>query len=246
MSAKYSENKLIIEFSQKIFTDLAIYPYTLIRDYQVLGIDEKQLVVLLRIMRPYFQNGQMGILDIAEEFQVSEDEARIIILPFVDRKLLEMPKNSQTITCNGMLNNFYEDWISNKRRGQKSEQKQTQAYAGLSPENRELIQNLTKLFHAFEQELGKNLTPIQSEEIRSWLEQDKLNPELVEEALKRAVLQDKRTFAYIKSILRRWNDAGFTTLAEVMAKDQKTAPASGNSKTAAKPKSVYDGIYDKY
>lgn len=248
MSGKYSENKLVIEFTQNMYAETVVFPYALIRDYQVLDIDEKQLAVLLRIMRPYFQQGQMTLLDIAEEFAVNEDEAHVLVLPFIDRKLLELSKNSGQITCNGMMDAFYENWISNKRRVRKSENKGSEAYTGISPENRELIRNLTHLFHVFEQEIGKNLTPLQSEEIRSWLEQDKIAPELIEEALKRAVMQEKRTFAYIKSILRRWNEAGLTTLEDVLEKDKKPQTGGGSAakKTTVKKKSVYDGIYDKY
>lgn len=245
MSNKYSDNKLVTEFSQKIFADLSVYPYMLIRDYQVLGINEKQLVILLRILRPYFHQGELNLLDVAEEFAVSEDEARVLILPFLERRLLEIVKSSGQITCNGMLNSFYESWISQKRKGRRRKDAKERAYSGMSPESRELIRNLTKLFHAFEQELGKNLTPMQSEEIRSWLEIDQMSPELIEEALKRAVLQEKCTFAYIKSILRRWREAGYNTLTEVMEKDQKPS-AAAKTKPEAKRQSVYGGIYDKY
>ena len=75
--------------------------------------------------------------------------------------------------------------------------------------------SLIHIYHSFERELGNTLSPIQSEEIRSWLEQDQMPPELIEEALKRAVLQGKRNFAYIKSILTKWREAGYTTLDEV-------------------------------
>ena len=74
-------------------------------------------------------------------------------------------------------------------------------------------------------------------------------PELIEEALKRAVLQGKRNFAYIKSILTKWREAGYTTLDEVIKNDLKPGK-KGSSKNQSKrgenKKSQYNEIYDKY
>ena len=79
-------------------------------------------------------------------------------------------------------------------------------------------------------------------------------PELIEEALKRAVLQEKRNFAYIKSILANWRQSGYNTLAQVQENDVKpaakakikAAAATGKSAKAKSKKSQYNEIYDKY
>ena len=74
-------------------------------------------------------------------------------------------------------------------------------------------------------------------------------PELIEEALKRAVLQEKRSFAYIKSILAKWREAGYATLEEVLKNDLKPLHkgyAKPQAKRKESKKSQYHEIYDKY
>ena len=88
---------------------------------------------------------------------------------------------------------------------------------------------------------------MQSEEIRSWLEKDGMPAEMIEEALRRSILQEKRSFAYIKSILKKWRDAGYKELREVLENDTKPAKSksrAGKKNTAGKSK--YAEIYDKY
>lgn len=247
MSAKYGHNKIMIEFIQRMLTDTAVYPYALIRDYEALGLDAAQVLLLLRILHPYYSQGELTLADVAAELAVSEDEAKIILLPYFDKQLLEEDQQTHQISCNGIMEVFYEKWISEQR--QKKTSRSGKKAAAPVMIDKELIRNLTRLFHAFEQELGHNLSPIQSEEIRSWLEQDQMPPELIEEALKRAVLQEKRSFAYIKSILAKWREAGYATLEEVLKNDLKPLPkgyAKPQAKRKESKKSQYHEIYDKY
>ena len=64
-------------FAAKISGELATYPYILIKNYQRLGIDEKSLIVLLRILHPYYIKGSLSLDDVTREFSVSADEAKI-------------------------------------------------------------------------------------------------------------------------------------------------------------------------
>ena len=234
---------------QRMMTDIAAYPYALIRDYEVLGLEPAEALLLLRILHPYYSHGSLTLAAVAAEFAVSEDEAKIILAPYCEKQLLEVSPESANITCDGLLQVFDEKWISEERHKKASRSGKKTQNNNAPGIDKELIHNLTHLFHAFEQELGNNLSPIQSEEIRSWLEQDQMAPELIEEALKRAVLQEKRSFAYIKSILAKWREAGYATLDEVLKNDLKPSKrnnATGQGKRGAAKKSQYNEIYDKY
>ena len=233
-------------FAAKISGELATYPYILIKNYQRLGIDEKSLIVLLRILHPYYIKGSLSLDDVTREFSVSADEAKVILKPFLDKRLIEEYENG-LYDCSGVINCYYEDWIAEKRNPQPL---QKAGISGPAPKNNKLISDLAMLYRRFEQELGKNLTPIQSEEIRSWLEDDGLSADMIEEALRRSVLQEKRSFAYIKSILRKWREAGYADLHAVLDNDIKPArregAKTGSHRSSDKRKSQYDIIYDKY
>jgi len=243
-----SQGGQMTEFAMGITREIASYPYILIRDHHRMGIDEKDLVTLLRILHPYFSCGSLTREDVAKEFGVTEDEARVIIMPFLEKGLLEENKKTKLITCGGIFDCYYEDWINSQRisGGSIAEEREL-----LMPEkDRQLIKELAHIYRVFEQEMGRNLTPIQSEEIRSWMEKDDLSADMIEEALRRSVLQEKRTFAYIKSILRKWREAGYASLREVEENDRKPQTAAAVPRKAnAAPKgkkSKYSEVYDKY
>lgn len=58
------------------------------------------------------------------------------------------------------------------------------------------------LYKSFEKEFGRPLSPMEVEQINLW--STRLNPSLVMEALRKAVLMGKHNFKYIDSILLEW------------------------------------------
>lgn len=72
-------------------------------------------------------------------------------------------------------------------------------------------------YQFYEQNGFGTLNPFVAEKIGMWI--DDLNEELVIEALKRAVLNNKRFWNYVESILRGWLNKGLKTLQEVEADD---------------------------
>lgn len=248
MPSKANETKLIIDFTQKALAETASFPYILLRDYATLGVDEKELVTLLRILHPYFTGGQLTLKVIAKEFGVSTEVAKVIIAPFINKGLLQEDDAGKALNCDGIITCFYEHWISSERQNKKAANGEKLLVRQPNDREKALAQNLAKIYHVYEQELGKNLSPLQSEEIRSWLEKDHLSPELIAEALKRAVFQEKRNFAYIRSILKKWREAGFNDLETVLKNDHKPTAASkekGDKKTNAW-RDQYNEIYEKY
>jgi len=247
--SKANESRLIIDFTQKVLAETASFPYIILRDYQALGLDEKELVTLLRILHPYFATGQLTLRAIAKEFAVTADAARVIVAPFINKGLLVEDPEGKCYTCDGIFTCFYERWISCERQNKKAACGNAKSLVRQpSDAERTLAEQLAKVYRMYEQELGRSLSPLQSEEIRSWLEKDQLPPELIEEALKRAVFQEKRNFAYIRSILKKWRDAGFTDLATVLQNDRKPA-AAGKEKSVKQQdakRAHYNEIYEKY
>ncbi|MCR5373644.1 MAG: DnaD domain protein [Solobacterium sp.] len=244
MTAVKNDINCNLDFAVRIMGELASYPYVIIKDYRRMGINEKELAVLLRILHPYFAKGKLTLGDVASEFGVTDEEAKVILQPFLDKGLLKSGSR-KSYSCEGVLNCYYEEWICEQRKPKT----QTGAVrsAGNCEAEKQLIRDLAGLYRRFEQELGKNLTPMQSEEIRSWLEKDGMPAEMIEEALRRSILQEKRSFAYIKSILKKWRDAGYKELREVLENDTKPAKSksrAGKKNTAGKSK--YAEIYDKY
>lgn len=73
---------------------------------------------------------------------------------------------------------------------------------------------LKELVSAFEAEMGI-ISPVQVEELRMWLFEDKYDLLLIKQALKEAVLNRKVSLNYIKAILRNWKNDGIRSIQEV-------------------------------
>jgi len=70
------------------------------------------------------------------------------------------------------------------------------------------------LMRGFEQEFGRPLSPMEIEQINKWGE--KYKPEIVQEALRRAVASGILRLRYIDGILLSWEKAGLKTLREIV------------------------------
>ncbi len=71
-----------------------------------------------------------------------------------------------------------------------------------------------ELFDNLQQCLGRMVTPFEIEDINKWID-DGLPAEVINEALKEAVLENKINFKYINTILRRYIKSGINTLEKV-------------------------------
>jgi len=85
------------------------------------------------------------------------------------------------------------------------------------------------LFLKFEQEFSRPLSPIEIETIFGW--EQNHPPELVLEALKRAVMHGKLNIRYIDRILMDWEKSNVLTLLEVKRRDQEFAAKRKGEKT---------------
>jgi DnaD/phage-associated family protein len=109
--------------------------------------------------------------------------------------------NQLTTKCqtNGCIG---EDRIGEDRRGEVREEKQPTTTPPLN-------QDLVNLYQSFEAEIGRPLSPLQTQDLQYMLED--FNADVILEALKEAVSQGKANFAYIKAILNRWKQDNLMT-----------------------------------
>jgi DNA replication protein len=88
---------------------------------------------------------------------------------------------------------------------------------------------LAQYYSVFEMEFGRPLSPIEIERISRWV--DNYKPELIQEALSRAVLMGKRNFRYIDTILLDWSKNNLNSIEAIAENDldyQKKRPVRHN------------------
>ena len=93
-----------------------------------------------------------------------------------------------------------------------------------APEQKANEGQLQELATAFEAEMGV-ISPIQLEELRSWLEEDKYDSRLILAALKEAALNRKVSLSYIRAILRNWRSDGIMTTQDIKEREALRNPA---------------------
>ena len=86
------------------------------------------------------------------------------------------------------------------------------------PINKEI---LSQLYQTFEKEFGRLLSPMEISQIAEWYQADGYSPELIFEALKRAVLRNILNFKYIDSILRDWSRNNIKTVKQALIYEEK-------------------------
>ena len=86
------------------------------------------------------------------------------------------------------------------------------------------------IFNIFENELARPLSPMEMDTILGW--QIDHSDDLIREALNRAVLNDKRNFAYIRGILNDWLSNNVKTLDDVRKRDKERDQKKGSTKNA--------------
>ncbi|RHW45973.1 DNA replication protein DnaD [Bombilactobacillus bombi] len=114
-----------------------------------------------------------------------------------------------------------------KIQSQTSENHKFQDYYDLSPVY-EALQNLQEsskpaqkddaaqtIFQKIEVEFGRPLSPIERQTIQEWLTQDNYSPEIINLALKEAVLNQVYSLKYIDRILINWEKQHITTAAQL-------------------------------
>lgn len=74
------------------------------------------------------------------------------------------------------------------------------------------VQNL---FQKIEVEFGRPLSPIERQTIQEWLQEDKYSPEIINLALKEAVLNQVYSLKYMDRILINWEKQHITTAAQL-------------------------------
>ena len=121
-------------------------------------------------------------------------------------------KHNRSVTCNGNVTN-------------SNDNKEKQEQRTINNNNEEIINNnletttTTNIYSNIESNFGRTLSPIEYETIESWL--SSYEEEIINYAVKIAVLSNKKTFNYVNGILRNWKANGYTTLRDIKDHEEK-------------------------
>lgn len=190
-----------------IFKNNLVIPNILLENYSKLNMDEKELIFASYLMS-YEKDIPFDINNFCKALKYDIPSLMSIIASLTDKSLIEV------ITKNE--NNKLKEYIDISLLKNK-------LISLIVLEEQETNNNNndnSKIYKKIEQEFGRTLSPIECETIKYWLD-SKISEELIEEALKEAVLNGVNNLKYIDKILVEWNKKGYKNKLDIKRKKTK-------------------------
>lgn len=194
-------NKNVIE-SLIVVNNHLIIPNYFIRYYKKFDLENNELLMLIYLLNC----NEKLILDnkkISKDLYLEENKVLNIISSLIEKNYIsiEMSKNNGIIEEYISLDLFYEKINSYLIENDKKD-------------------NSSDIYSKFEKEFGRTLSPVEYETISKWIESN-IPLELIEAALKEAILSGVNSIRYIDKILFEWNKKGYKTSSDIINKNKK-------------------------
>lgn len=194
-------NKNVIE-SLMIVNNHLIIPNYFIKYYKKFDLENNELLMLIYLLNC----NEKLILDnkkISKDLYLEENEVLNIISSLIEKNYIsiEMSKNNGIIEEYISLDLFYEKINSYLIENDKKD-------------------NSSDIYSKFEKEFGRTLSPVEYETISKWIESN-IPIDLIEAALKEAILSGVNSIRYIDKILFEWNKKGYKTSSGIVNKNKK-------------------------
>lgn len=199
-----------------------VFPTLLLRHYRKLNLSNDELVLILQLKSnmdngEYFPNTEL----IAKSMNMSERNVFKAIHQLIQKKVLsiETTKDEKGMTQDAYsLDMLWEKLIVLMK--QEQTEKVTE-----EEKNEE-----KSLYSIFEAEFGRPLSPIEMETLIMWLEEDRYSVELIQLALREAVLSQVYNFKYIDRILLNWEKKNIRTKEQVEKESKSYRDYTSKSK----------------
>ncbi|WP_258360607.1 DnaD domain-containing protein [Moorella sulfitireducens] len=193
-------------------------PALLLQLYGRLGLSEAELMVLVHLL--YWRQVEDERFPTPEKISqfmhMDREEIKNLIASIIEKKLLAVePYYHPSLGRWQNVFSFKPLWTKLIQTALEDYHTEIEAQQSTT------IARQGELYQAFEKEFGRPLSPLESEQLKAWCQEDKIPIELLQEALRRAVLRGILNFRYIDSILKDWQRHNVRTVAEAMAYDEK-------------------------
>ena len=191
-------NKNLIDELLRVNNNL-IMPSYLIKYVSKLDINIDEFIMIL-----YFLNRKEKLIfdvkKIADELYINQNDVLNTINSLIEKNYIsiEMSKENKIIEEYISLDLFFAKINS------------------LLVDN-EKNNNSTDIYSKIEKEFGRTLSPVEYETINKWIEGN-ISIELIESALKEAILNGVTSIRYIDKILFEWNKKGYKNKEDIIPK----------------------------
>lgn len=182
-------------------------PTLLLRYYRQIGLSNDELVLILQI-KSYLDKGDSfpSMKKIAHNMKMTEQNIFRAIHQLIQKNVLtiETAQDEKNVTQDAYsLALLWEKIIVLMKQNERAEEKNKND------------QSEQSMYQLFEKEFGRPLSPIEIETLVAWTEEDNYSPDLIQLALREAVLSQVYNFKYIDRILLNWDKKNIRTKEQV-------------------------------
>ncbi|PWU68670.1 DnaD domain-containing protein [Gracilibacillus dipsosauri] len=221
------------KISNVLFDQINI-PTSLLYHYKDLGLDEKQVMLLVQIYISqkntiYFPTPEQ----LAQHVTMSMEECSGLLRQLIQQGFLkiEEEENDDVIKEIYSLEPLWNKLFVENDGKEDKEDKQ-----------------VGEMFLRFEREFGRPLSPFEIERVNQWLDGEQHSIELIYAALREAVLMSKLNFNYIDRILFDWKKKGIQSPVQARESSKafhgKKIDNKGNNTNSSKKSLYYNWLED--
>lgn len=196
----------------------------LLAHYREIGVTNDELLVYLQFKRLIDQGNQFpDAAVIAKSLGESTNTVFQYLHEMLAKKLLTIESitgDDQKIHDRYNFDGLYDKLAVALKKQPVTDQAEKQA----ANENKR-----QKVFRAIQTEFGRDLSPIEMESISKWFDEDHYDPDVIELALREAVLRQVYNLTYMDRILLNWQKRNLKTAAQVEAERQRSIEQRLNS-----------------
>uniref|UniRef100_UPI00403FA75A DnaD domain protein n=1 Tax=Candidatus Enterococcus willemsii TaxID=1857215 RepID=UPI00403FA75A len=179
----------------------------LIENYRHLGMTNDEFLLWIQLYR-YHEAGDEfpDLIPISKNMGITQQDIYQLLNQLVQKNVIMIESKRSS---DGRITDYYDFSPIFEKLRVLLKQQQNQA------ENQQFERQVQHLYQMFEAEFGRPLSPIEYQRIGQWLEEDQYQPELVQLALKEAVLNQAYSLNYIDRILISWERKNIHSTAQV-------------------------------
>lgn len=188
----------------------------LLEHYRSLGLNSEELIFVIQLQsylgqKLYFPS----MAEIAERMGIKEAEVFAILHQLIQKKIIIIETEKDAA---GKDADRYSLMPMYKKLALLLDKK----HASNDTQAQEV-----DLLAMFQQEFGRLLTPIEMQTIGEWLDKDRYPKELIVEALREAVLNQKYSLRYMDRILMAWEKKNIRTTSQVKQETKRFSQYQG-------------------
>ena len=151
-------------------------------------------------------------MKIAEDMSYNQQEIYYLLNQLVQKQFIQIVSQKD---LRGMMHDSYDLTLVYQKLALLLSQKTKQV------EEKQLQEKISELYQNFEAEFGRPLSPMEYQRIGQWLEEDHYQVELIQLALREAVLNQAYSLNYIDRILLSWERKNIRTSEQVMDEQKR-------------------------